>query len=198
MKVSEWLERYASESWMPTWMDLVKRQADAPLGKQVGINRALEDFKLSYPEIYKHRAEISECFDKTFATRMINRETLVTWQIGVERTLIRVGPRHEQAFKLYAEMGDLSVKGTFGDTTTEYDGLTERTRVLDTPDTPSDWEDGYSDHRTERVTEGGFTVSQTLPGGEVQSVNAAVDAFRNTVQEFVDEFSTCFLNIFKS
>lgn len=198
MTVTEWLETYASETWMPTWMDVRKRGFGKPLEEQFGILRAIEDYRLTYPEIYLRRGEISQTFDMTFASRMINRETLPMWQIAVEKTLIRVGPKFEQMIKLYNEMGDLSVKGTFGDTTTEYDGLTERTSILDTPDTPSDWEDGYADHRTERVTEGSFTVSQTLPGGEVQSVNAAVDAFRNVIQDFVDEFNTCFLNIFKS
>lgn len=190
------------EGWMPTWWECVSRMERgsptpserALLYRAIGFDALpLED----YPNINAHKAELSEIFDKEFATRMVNRETLPAWQVSMERVLYDVGPKYDRAFAMYSQIGT-DLEETLGDTVTTYNNLTDRHRTLNTPDTPTDWDHGYSEDRSENVRSGGFTVSQTLPGGEVESVNLNLDSWRNLKMEFVREFRRCFLNIFRS
>ena len=120
-------------------------------------------------------------FNERYALRMINRETLETWQMGLQSKLDTIAYRYERAFALYADNAEemsnvLEKKVTVRDMTSQNSGSDSTSygrkdtfagtvKDIDTPDTAINANANYADRLTKNDNSNQASGTDTLTHG---------------------------------
>lgn len=154
----------AREMWTPTLYDILYKAQYGTADEREYYSQ----FGLGNVEVPQDATRVSaimsravQMFNERFALRMINRETLETWQLGIQAKFDTIVYRYERALELYdansEEMLNVLEKTvTVRDATTANSGTDSTTygrkdtyagtvRNVDTPDSAVNDSDDYAD-----------------------------------------------------
>ena len=131
-----------------------------------------------------------EMFNERYSLRMINRETLETWQMGLQSKFDTIAYRYERAFALYADNAEemsnvLEKKVTTrsatstnsGSDTTTYgrkDTFAGTVKNIDTPDSAINANANYADSLTKNDNSNQASGTDTLTHGLVNTIADSV------------------------
>lgn len=185
----------ARESWLPSLYDILYKARYGTPEERAYYGK----FGLSQVEIPADCVRLAEAmpravemFNERFALRMINKETLETWQIGIQSKFDTIAYRYERALALYADNAEemsnvLEKKTTERDATSTNSGSDSTTygrkdtfagmvRNVDTPDSRINASDDYADSLVKNDNSNTASGTDTLTHG-----------LKNTIKDTVTE-----------
>lgn len=185
--------REAREMWTPTLHDILYKAQFGTADERTyyskfGLGQVVIPEDCEYLGEAMIRAVVM--FNERYALRMINRETLETWQMGLQSKFDTIAYRYERAFALYAENAEemenvLEKKVTTrsatstnsGSDTTTYgrkDTFAGTVKNIDTPDTAINANPGYADSLTKNDNSNQASGTDTLTHGLVNTISDTV------------------------
>ena len=185
----------AFEPWTPTLYDILYRASEGTADERAYYGK-FGFGTLEIPDdcvrVRAVRDRAETMFNERFGQRMINKETLETWQIGLQSKMDTIVYRYERALALYAENSDemanvLEKRVTQRDATSENSGTDSTTygrkdtfagtvKNIDTPDSAINASDNYADALTK--SDNSNTASGT---------DSVTHGLKNTVKDTVTE-----------
>ena len=183
----------AREMWTPTLHDILYKAQFGTADERTyyskfGLGQVVIPEDCEYLGEAMTRAVVM--FNERYALRMINRETLETWQMGLQSKFDTIAYRYERAFALYAENAEemenvLEKKVTTrsatstnsGSDTTTYgrkDTFAGTVKNIDTPDTAINANANYADSLTKNDNSNQASGTDTLTHGLVNTISDTV------------------------
>lgn len=212
----EYRERDAFAAWLPEYAHVVFSYRNPSTGRPVYGFEGIEIDPERFPHIWARRNEIRDRFFERYASRRINQETLLRWQLRLQNRFDEIAARFERAYKLYDEHkteidndvleGFSTVQwGRSADSGTDKTTGKTASRSIDTPDKAVNHDKNYADRITENDSEAAvehglvndFHNSKTFrkSGVVLTNVNKTIDAYRDIDGELVRCFENNFLNV---
>ena len=176
--------------WIPTLWD-VEAKKPHEYWSQFGFEQLIipDDCQ----EVINRKDTLKTLFDERYALRMLNKETMESWQLSLQSRLDKVVHHYNRAYELYDKYKtdmDSVIDGSHTMTTIEDTG-----RSIDTPDTDINADHRYADSVSSNKTVSDSTTS--LKGVDVTiAVNASINGWVDIDDSFISEFENNFLNVF--
>lgn len=181
--------------WLPTLQDIEVRKTDpehADYYQRFGWdNLVVPD---DCPHVTARMNDLKVFFEQRYGFRMVNKESLERWQIGLQAKFDEVVHIYERAYILYEKYEQEMLDDMLGGEKITRDTLGD-SQQINTPDYATNASQDYADNRSRsNVKE---TISTVRTGdGLIDSVNAGYQRWIDIDQSFIAEFENNFLNIF--
>ena len=190
----------AREMWTPTLYDILYKAQFGTADERTYYSK----FGLGQVEVPEDATRVSaimsravQMFNERFALRMINRETLETWQVGLQSKFDTIVYRYERALELYATNSEemlhvLEKKVTVRDYTSQNSGSDSTTygrkdtfagtvKNVDTPDSAVNDSDDYADALTKSNNSNTASGTDTLTPGLKNEIDDTVTETKEPV-----------------
>ena len=185
--------REAREMWTPTLHDILYKAQYGTADEKTYYSKFGLD-QVAIPEDCVKLSEVMSravvMFNERYALRMINRETLETWQMGLQSKFDAIAYRYERAFKLYSENAEemsnvMEKKITTRSATSENSGSDTTTygrkdtfagtvKNIDTPDSAVNANSDYADTLTKNDNSSQASGTDTLTHGLKNTITDTV------------------------
>ncbi len=195
----------AREMWVPTLNDILFKAENGTADERAYYSQ----FGLGQVEIPTEATHVSaimpravEMFNERFGQRMINRETLETWQIGIQSTFDTIVFRFDHALAIYAEntekMNNVLERkkttrfatsqdsGTDSTTYGRTDTFSGASKSIDTPDSAINATDDYADSVTKNDNTNTASGTDTLTHGLLNTLDDSVTETHEPAGGIVD------------
>ena len=139
------------------------------------------------PTVLERMPILTQRFNDRYAHRRVNSETLVRWQVRLQKKMDEIAFKYERAYVLYDMYYDTMnevITGTI--VSSRY-----ANKSINTPDAAVNASDDYADS----LGKGEAETYTRADGQTVEDVLRNIDAWRDLDTAFVAEFENLFLNI---
>lgn len=176
----------AMEPWLPTLLDIEHfKSLGTPGYENIGFEKLVVPAEATF--VTERMSTLTQRFNDRYAHRRVNSETLVRWQVRMQKRMDEIVMKYERAYTLYDLYVDEMNEARTG--TTVSSRYTNKN--INTPDAAVNASDSYADS----LGKGDAETITHADGQTVEDVLRNIDAWRDLDTAFVAEFENLFLNI---